>query len=90
MTIARGTQGSGKLTDRNIVDITTGSVQAATLFTEGGTKAYQVSMNEAIKQREKTLTGNPDNLSQEQLDKLKDNIKDSKNAIDVSKQYEEA
>ena len=90
MTIARGTQGSGKLTDRNIVDITTGSVQAATLFTEGGTKAYQVSMNEAIEKREKTLTGNPDNLSQEQLDKLKDNIKDSKNAIAVSKQYEEA
>ncbi len=65
-------------------------MQAATLFTEGGTKAYQVSMNEAIEKREKTLTGNPDNLSQEQLDKLKDNIKDSKNAIAVSKQYEEA
>ncbi|MFE0756803.1 type III effector HrpK domain-containing protein [Inquilinus sp. NPDC058860] len=41
VTIAKGASGSGKLTDRQIVDITTGSIQTATILTEGGTKGYQ-------------------------------------------------
>lgn len=40
VTIAKGAANSGKLTDRQIVDIATGSVQSATLLTEGGVKAY--------------------------------------------------
>lgn len=40
-TIAKGASGSGKLTDRQIVDITTGSIQTATIMTEGGVKGYR-------------------------------------------------
>ncbi|RML98667.1 hypothetical protein ALQ86_03981 [Pseudomonas amygdali pv. eriobotryae] len=38
ITIAKGANGAGALTDRQIVDITTGSVQSATLLVEGGIK----------------------------------------------------
>ncbi|KWS17995.1 hypothetical protein AL065_25040 [Pseudomonas amygdali pv. ulmi] len=38
ITIAKGANGAGVLTDRQIVDITTGSVQSATLLVEGGIK----------------------------------------------------
>lgn len=41
ITIAKGANNAGKLTDRQIVDITTGSVQSATLLTEGGMKNFQ-------------------------------------------------
>ncbi|OWJ65557.1 type III effector HrpK domain-containing protein [Inquilinus limosus] len=41
VTIAKGASGSGKLTDRQIVDITTGSIQTATIMTEGGVKGYR-------------------------------------------------
>lgn len=41
VTIAKGASGSGNLTDRQIVDITTGSIQTATIMTEGGIKGYQ-------------------------------------------------
>lgn len=40
VTIAKGANNSGKLTDRQMVDIATGSVMSATLLTEGGVKAY--------------------------------------------------
>ncbi len=36
VTIAKGANNAGKLTERQIVDIATGSVQAATLLAEGG------------------------------------------------------
>lgn len=38
VTIAKGAQSGGKLTERNIIDITTGSVLTTTLLTEGGAK----------------------------------------------------
>jgi hypothetical protein len=41
ITIARGVQSGGNPTDRQIVDITTGSLQTATILTEGGMKGYQ-------------------------------------------------
>src|SRR5690606_26884703 len=41
VTIAKGVNGAGNLTDRQIVDITTGSVMTATLMTEGGMKNLQ-------------------------------------------------
>lgn len=47
LTIARGAEAKGKLTDKQIVDITTGSVQAATLLTEGGSKAFQKYLKDA-------------------------------------------
>lgn len=40
ITIARGANGAGALTDRQIVDIATGSVQSATLLAEGGIKNF--------------------------------------------------
>lgn len=90
MTIARGAQGSGKFTDRNIVDITTGSVQAATVLTEGGTKAYQQYLAGAI-EKGTALQNGPDSskLTSEMLDKIKSNIKDGKHYKEVAKQFEE-
>ncbi len=41
ITIAKGAGSGGVLTDRQIVDITTGSVMSATLLTEGGVKGYR-------------------------------------------------
>jgi hypothetical protein len=38
ITISKGASGAGALTDRQIVDISTGSVQSATLLVEGGIK----------------------------------------------------
>lgn len=46
ITIAKGTQGAGKLTDRAIVDITTGSIATAALLTEGGTKGGKTALAE--------------------------------------------
>ncbi|AHG41502.1 Pathogenicity locus protein hrpK [Pseudomonas syringae CC1557] len=40
ITIAKGANGAGALTDRQVVDITTGSVQSATLLVEGGVKHF--------------------------------------------------
>lgn len=40
-TIAKGASNAGKLTDRQISDITTGSIQTATIMTEGGVKGYR-------------------------------------------------
>ncbi|KTB81749.1 type III effector HrpK domain-containing protein [Pseudomonas syringae] len=40
ITIAKGASGAGALTDRQVVDITTGSVQSATLLVEGGVKHF--------------------------------------------------
>lgn len=41
VTIAKGAQSGGNLTEKNKVDIATGSVQTVTLLTEGGVKAYK-------------------------------------------------
>lgn len=41
ITIAKGANNAGKLTERQTVDIATGSVQSATLLAEGGLKNYQ-------------------------------------------------
>jgi uncharacterized membrane-anchored protein YjiN (DUF445 family) len=46
ITIAKGAKNAGALTDRQIVDITTGSVQSATLLAEGGIKGYQNYLKE--------------------------------------------
>jgi hypothetical protein len=90
MTIARGAQSAGKLTPRNIVDITTGSIQTATVLTEGGTKAYQQYLDKAIKNGEQSLddmkTGK---LPSDLLDQIKGNVKNDKNAKIISKNFEE-
>lgn len=41
ITIAKGVENAGHLSDRQMVDIATGSVQTATLISEGGTKNFQ-------------------------------------------------
>lgn len=90
MTIARGAQGSGKFTERNIVDIATGSVQAATVFTEGGTKAYQQYLDTAIKNGEQSLTDMKNGkLPSDLLDQIKANVKDGKNYKVIANNFEE-
>ncbi|WP_414704207.1 type III effector HrpK domain-containing protein [Pseudomonas sp. UBA1879] len=88
VTIARGTQNGGKLSDKNIVDITTGSVQTATVLTEGGSKAYQQYLDGAIAKGDKLVADNT--LPADQLDKIKDNVKDGKNYKNIAKNFEES
>ncbi|MEQ7921718.1 type III effector HrpK domain-containing protein [Xanthomonas sp. WHRI 1810A] len=90
VTIARGVQSGGNLTERNKVDIVTGSVQTATVLTEGGTKAYTQYLEKAIATSEQTLddmrTGK---LPSDLLDQVKDNVKDGKNAKIIAGKFEE-
>lgn len=91
VTIARGAQSGGKLTDRNIVDITTGSVQTTTVLIEGGSKGYQEHLTKAIKNGEQTLTDMKDGkVMLDLLDEVKANVKDGKHAKVVAKNFEEA
>lgn len=91
VTIARGAQKAGKLTDRNIVDIVTGSVQTATVLTEGGTKAYQEYMKTALKNGEQTLSEmNSGQQLTDLRDQLKANIEDGKNYKKVAGKFEES
>lgn len=91
VTIARGAQSGGKLTERNIVDITTGSVQTATVLIEGGTKGYQEHLAKSIKNGEQTLKDMKDGkVMLDLLDEVKDNVKDGKHAKVVAKNFEEA
>jgi len=91
VTIARGAQSGGKLTTRNIVDITTGSVQTTTVLIEGGTKGYQEHLAKSIKNGEQTLKDMKDGkVMLDLLDEVKDNVKDGKHAKVVAKNFEEA
>lgn len=91
VTIARGVQNGNKLTDRNIVDIATGSVQTASLFIEGGTKGYQTHLSTAISNGEQSLKDIKDGkLPGDLLDQIKGNVKDNKNAALIAKNFEEA
>ena len=49
VTIGKGISGSGKLSEKDIVDIATGSVSAATTMIEGGFKGYTNFLKNAIK-----------------------------------------
>ncbi|MBB2971431.1 type III effector HrpK domain-containing protein [Mesorhizobium sp. RMAD-H1] len=81
VTIAKGAGGAGNLTDRQIVDITTGSVMTATILTEGGIKGYRDYLN-----------GLKDKVSQDLLDNigslLDDVSPESQVAQDKNKFYE--
>ncbi|WP_434577242.1 type III effector HrpK [Pseudomonas sp. Z5-35] len=91
VTISRGVQGAGKLTERNMVDIATGSVMTATVLTEGGTKAYKEYLDTAIKNGEQSIddmrTGK---LPSDLLQQLKDNVKDGKNAKIIATRFEDS
>jgi hypothetical protein len=91
MTIARGANSGGKFTDRQLVDITAGSIQTATVLTEGGLKGYQQYLGEAINKGENTVAGLKDGTpSSDLLKKVEDNVKDSKNYKNIAKNFEEA
>ena len=91
VTIARGAQSGGNLSERNIVDITTGSVQTATVLTEGGSKAYQEYLSKAIKNGERTLKDMKGGvLPSDLLKQVKDNVAHGKNAKVIAKNFEEA
>ncbi|MFF7708867.1 type III effector HrpK domain-containing protein [Pseudomonas sp. NPDC007930] len=91
VTIARGAQNGGKLTDRNIVDITTGSVQTATVLTEGGSKGYQQYMASAIKNGKEVVTDMTNSgLTGTLLDKVQANVDKGENFVKISKNFEEA
>lgn len=92
VTIARGAQSGGKLTERNIVDvITTRSVQTTTVLIERGTKGYQEHLAKSIKNGEQTLKDMKDSkVMLNLLDEVKDNFKGGKHAKVVAKNFEEA
>jgi hypothetical protein len=88
VTIGRGAQSGGKLTDRNIVDITAGSIQTATILTEGGSKAYQQYLDKGVQKAEENLARHTHmGSSQDFVNQLKEDVKDGKNAAKISKAY---
>lgn len=90
VTIARGAKNGGKLSDRNIVDITAGSIQTSTILTEGGSKAYQQYLDKAIKNGEKSVTEmRAGRWPSDLLEQIESNVKDDKNAKAISKKFEE-
>ncbi|PVZ12283.1 MULTISPECIES: type III effector HrpK domain-containing protein [unclassified Pseudomonas] len=91
VTISRGAQSGGKLTDRNIVDIATGSVQTATVLTEGGAKGYQTYMADALKKGKDLIKDmNNAGLAGDLLNKVEANVNKGENYVKVSKNFEEA
>ncbi len=47
LTIAKGVDSGGKLNEKQVVDLTTGSIQTATILMEGGSKAYQAYLKDS-------------------------------------------
>lgn len=78
VTIAKGAQSGGKLTERAIVDITTGSVLSATLLTEGGTKNLKTYVKDAgakLTEQQKQFFTNPAKSVTDTLSTLEDGAK---------------
>ncbi len=88
VTIARGAHNGGMLTDRNIVDITAGSIQTATILTEGGSKAYQKYIGDAVKGADKLAEKNPQ-LPRLYLDLIKSNLMAGSTPA-IAKRFEES
>jgi hypothetical protein len=97
VTIAKGANNSGKLTDRQIVDIATGSVQSATLLTEGGVKAYNSYLKDVRSKLDGDLLNHVGSLlddvtpeSQSLQDKSQAHDKFRKNIADKLKALEDS
>ncbi|MEP7454278.1 type III effector HrpK domain-containing protein [Phyllobacterium sp. SB3] len=57
VTISKGVQSGGNPTERQKVDITTGSIQTATLLTEGGIKAWKTYLKDVVDKHPDTAIG---------------------------------
>lgn len=81
VTISKGIQSGGNPTDRQKVDITTGSVLTATLLTEGGIKAWKTYLNNVAERHPNTDMGKRiGKLSEDNFKKLTDNWTRAENA----------
>lgn len=88
ITISRGVATNGEPTEKDIVNITGGSILTATVLTEGGVKGYQQYLNKAIKNGEDAVKGG-NIIFQEMEDKIKSNVKDMKGYKTLAKNFEE-
>ena len=88
ITIARGIGTNGNPTEKDIVNITGGSIQTATVLTEGGMKAYQQHLAKGIENGENAIK-NGNNTPKELQDKIKANVDDMKGYKSLAKKFEE-
>ncbi|UXN58289.1 type III effector HrpK domain-containing protein [Phyllobacterium zundukense] len=81
VTISKGIQSGGNPTERQKVDITTGSIQTATLLTEGGIKAWKQYLNDVADKHPDTAIGKKiGKMSDESFKSLTDNWTRAENA----------
>ncbi|KAA0015307.1 type III effector HrpK [Salinicola corii] len=93
ITIAKGASGSGKLTDRQIVDIATGSVMSATIMTEGGAKGYLAHLKDVKGKLEGDLLDHVGSLLDDvspESNSLQDAKSFNKYLTDVTQKFEQA
>jgi hypothetical protein len=88
MTIARGIGTNGNPTEKDIVNITAGSIQTATILTEGGMKGYNSHLDKAIDKAKADLEKNKLPVT-DWITKTEDNIKDMKGYKNLAKGFEE-
>ncbi|MGU3399965.1 type III effector HrpK domain-containing protein [Brucellaceae bacterium D45D] len=86
-TIARGVGTNGNPKEKDIVNITAGSILTATVLTEGGAKAYSTYLEKSIKNADE-LIKDP-SVFPDHKDLLRDNAKDLKGYKDIAKKFEE-
>ncbi|MGH7003121.1 MAG: type III effector HrpK domain-containing protein, partial [Alphaproteobacteria bacterium] len=81
VTISKGVQSGGNPTERQKVDITTGSIQTATLLTEGGIKAWKDYLKDVADKHPDTSIGKKiGKMSDENFKGLTDNWSRAENA----------
>ncbi|MCO4318566.1 type III effector HrpK [Phyllobacterium sp. 21LDTY02-6] len=81
VTISKGVQSGGNPTERQKVDITTGSIQTATLLTEGGIKAWKQYLKDVADKHPDTAIGKKiGKMSDENFKSLTDNWNRAENA----------
>lgn len=81
VTISKGVQSGGNPTERQKVDITTGSIQTATLLAEGGIKAWKDYLKDVADKHPDTSVGKKiGKMSDENFKSLTDNWSRAENA----------
>lgn len=90
LTIYNATKASGKMTEKDIIAVTTGSMQTVTLLMEGGSKGYQTYLKNAIEKLGKEasdITGDtPEAKVHRKLIEIDKDINQSR--VDIAKKFE--
>lgn len=90
LTIYNATKTGGKMTEKDIIAVTTGSMQTATVLIEGGSKGYQTYLKKAAENLGKELgdiTGNsPEAKVYRKIIEVEKDI--NKSQVDIAKKFE--